>query len=133
MKDDPQLLRDFVEAAKGLSGRMTELAAAVRGLSVNNVLHSGTVQIPAAGHVMLEFQVSMASVMVQASQTAGDITIAAATPTSPAPTQGIGVVTIGPDAMLCVPLVGTVLTVYGQLNDLVYVAVSSRPWPPAGA
>lgn len=124
---------DLADALRVLAGRVTELNELTRGNIANHVLHSGTVVVGADGYVSLDFAIPMASVMVQASDTFGYVTIAAAPPASSPPTSGAGVVAVGPDAMLAVPLTGTVLTVYGTAGDLVYLGVWSRAQPPAGA
>ena len=124
---------DLAEALRALAGRITELNELTRGNLVNHVLYSGTVVVGAAGYVSIDFAIPMASVMIQASGTFGYVTVAAAPPASSAPTSGAGVVAVGPDAMLSVPLTGTVLTVYGTAGDLVYLGVWSRAQPPAGA
>ncbi len=127
-------VEDPVAAAiRALVGRTTELVEASRGLALNHVLYSGTILIPAVGYESLEFSVPMAAVMVNASDSAGDVAAASAPPTDPAPTYGKGVVTVSPGAMLTVPMTGPTLTIYGAAGDLVYVAVWTRAQPPAGA
>lgn len=119
-------------ALNKLADRLTELGALVRGNSVNNILHSGTVVIGSAGHATLDnFTVSMASVFIVAGASASGGAVATnAPPTNVAPTSGVGVVPVRPGWAVCAPLVGTTLTIYGNAGDSIYVAVCSRPWPP---
>lgn len=124
---------DLVNALRALEGRVTELAELSRGNIVNHVLFSGTIQIPASGTFSMDFAVPMASVAVQASITGGSITVAAAPLSTTAPSSGIGVASIDTNALLCIPMTGRILSFYGSSGDLIYVAVSTRPWPVAGA
>jgi hypothetical protein len=132
MTDTPPAVASALDQ---LSGRLTELGALVRGLSVNNVLFSGTVVIPTAGYAQLDnFTVSMASVAILAGGTAAGGAVATnAPPANTAPTSGVGVVPVRPGMFVCAPLTGTTLTIYGQPGDTLFVAVSSRPWPPFAA
>jgi hypothetical protein len=132
MRDD-RLYRELADATRQLTDRMTELTALTRGNHLNNILWSGTVTIPANGFHTFNFHVPMASVAVQASITAGLVTVVSDPPANPVPVDGPGVYTVGPDAFLCIPMTGRTLTIYGTVGDRVLVAVSSKPWPPAGA
>lgn len=123
------VLAQLVDATRLLAHRLTQLTSLTRGLVLNDVLHSGTRIIPTEGHVALEFQVPMASVVIDTFAAAADVTIAAGPPAA-RPTHGIGVAHIGPGTYRTYPLTGNVLTVYGTAGDQVYIGVSARPWDP---
>lgn len=122
-------------ALENLAGRMTELGALVRGNSIDNILFSGTVVIGSDGYATLDnFQVNMSSVAILAGSNASGGTVATNSPPNQvAPTSGTGVVPVRPGWFVCVPLVGNQLTIYGAPGDTVYVAVSSKPWPPSAS
>ena len=130
MKDNTEL----ADAIRVLAGRVTELTELTRGNIVNHVLWSGTIAIPASGVHAFDFSVPMASFAAQASVAAGLITIAAAPPAGATPpVSGAGVFTVEPDGMICFPVTGRILSIYGSPGDFVAVAISTRPWPIAGA
>ncbi|HJW61415.1 MAG TPA: hypothetical protein VJ931_17425 [Actinomycetota bacterium] len=126
---------DVALALNKLAGRLTELGSLVRGLSINNVLFSGTVVIGADGYTTLDnFTVDMASVAILSGATAAGGAVAVnAPPANTPPTSGVGVLPVRPGMFVCAPLVGNVLTIYGEAGDVVWVGVSSRPWPPVAA
>lgn len=128
-----ELVDRFVDAAELLSGRLTQLASVSRGLALNDVLFSGLRAIPADGRLLLEFQVSMASVVVGATSASTTVVAAAAGPATTAPPEGPGVMPVRPGWVLGGPMVGNMLTIYGQPGDYVWLVVTTRPLPPIAA
>lgn len=133
-RSDVQMVEAVVGRLEALAGRMTELVEVTRGLALNHVLHSGTRIIPDVGYVSIETKVPYASVAVGAHAAAGDVVAVSAPPSGDvAPTNGVGVLVVPPGIFLCVPAVGTTLTVWGTPGDQVYIGIYSRLLPPTAS
>jgi hypothetical protein len=132
---NPDERQDLVDTARALIAGLTEVASLGRGLQLNHVLFSGSVilQGTGVGVSQQDWSVPFAMVAVQCASTSGGVTVAADTQANQAPTDGVGVFHVGPDAMMCWPITGRVLTIYGTPGDIVDVAVFSKPMPPSAA
>lgn len=124
---------ELLEALEHQNTRLTEVASLLRGLSQNNVLWSGTVELVGGQH-FLPFTVPAAAVAVANPIDSGAVlTIAAGTPQASAPTQGAGVLRLDPGHAAVLPITGSSITLYGPAGELITLAVFSAPQPPSFA
>lgn len=108
--------------------RQTGLLAELKGLSLNDVLQSGTVLLDANGQAELHSSVPYASVGVWSY--GAEVTVTSATAAADAPAYGLGVIPVPAGAAIVWPLTGTSLTIHGTAGELVLVALWSKPqWP----
>lgn len=123
---------ELVDAIASMNTRMTEVAALLRGLSLNNVLYGGSLRLDANGHADLEFTVPAAAVAVSNPTDASvTLTVAAGTLQAAAPAPGPGVLFIAPGHAVVLPITGRTLSFYGTPAGAVTVAVFSTPQPPS--
>lgn len=111
------------------STRLTELASEIRGLSLNNVLLSELITIPASGICRRDTSTTYASVGAWA--LTSQVTLDSGPEQAAAPTRGIGVLVIPGKVGIVWPLVGTTLSIYGTPGDRVLVALWSKPQCPS--
>lgn len=138
MSDKPTLVRNRGREAElealyaltgvlqGLQGRFTDAVDALRGLVVNGVLFTGAVKLDANGQYHIDFVVPFGYVAVGNSDTA-KVTVHNDAPMSSAPTQGIGVHTVGAGKQAGFPLAGRLLTLYGTPGAIVMLGIYDRP------
>jgi hypothetical protein len=110
------------------STRLTQLASEIRGLSLNSVLLSELVEIPASGITHRDTSTPYASVGVWAYS--GQVTVDSGSAGGLAPTAGIGVIVVPSGGGVVWPLVGTTLSIYGTAGDQVLIALWSKPQCP---
>lgn len=111
------------------STRLTELAAEIRGLALNNVLLSELITIPATGITSRDTSTTYASVGVWAYGT-DQVTVDSGPVAAAAPDAGIGVLIVPSKAGVVWPLVGTTLSIYGTPGDKLLLALWSKPQCP---
>src|SRR5213075_477105 len=114
---------------ENMSTRLTEVAAGLRGLSLNDVLVSKLIVLDADGIAAVNTKVDFASVGAWNLST-HDLTVSSSTKAASAPTSGVGVIPVPEGSAVVWPLVGTSCTIYGTAGDSVLIALWSRPQPP---
>lgn len=111
---------------QGLQGRFTDAVDALRGLVVNGVLFTGAVKLDTNGQYHIDFVVPFGYVAV-GNNDVSKVTVHNDAPMSSAPTQGIGVHTVGAGKQAGFPLAGRLLTLYGTPGAIVMLGVYDRP------
>lgn len=109
---------------------ITELTAALRGQTLNKVLSTELIIIPAAGFWTRDFSVPFGSWAV-ANLGDGAMVVSNAPPGIAAPGAGVGAQKVPSGAAPVVNMAGSTLTVYGTVGDQANLQVFVRPQPPS--
>lgn len=121
---------DFLHILTAHGERMTELVDLTRGLMVNAVLASMTVQIGPEGSFCRSWSVPFAHIFV-VNHGATLMTLTSDTPGGSAPTTGPGVHRIPPGGYRGTNMASRTLTLYGNPGDLASIEVNARTQPPS--
>lgn len=117
---------DTIVSLRGISTNLSQLVAALRGMTINNVLDAEVAVIPATGVWSRDFSVPFASVAISS---AAAVTVAADAPQASAPAAGPASQVIVGGAVLNIS--GRTLSVYGAAGTQISVQVFDRPQPPS--
>lgn len=112
-----------------LQTSITELTSAVRGQTVNKVLSSELVTIPAAGFWTRDFTVPFGSwALVNLGD--GPMVVSNSPPGIGAPGAGVGSQKVPPGAAPVVNMAGSTITIYGTVGDQANLQIFVKPQPP---
>jgi hypothetical protein len=111
------------------STRLTEIAAGIRGLSLNSVLLSELVTIPAAGRTHRDTSTAYAMVGVVA-YGAAQVVVDSGPEQAAAPAAGIGTIRVPAGGAIVWPLAGSTLSIYAAEGTQLLLALWSKPQHP---
>lgn len=126
-------IETLVERMERLGDRMTETTSLLRGLTVNDVLFSGTRQLSNSSfHTALSFTVPFGGVFIWDPNGIGPISFRNAPfADNGMNVQGSGALQVGRNRALAVPMAGRELSIWtAATTGDVGVVVSARPFPP---
>lgn len=123
-----QALLEHLAQLTNETTRQTGLLAELKGLSLNDVIQSGTMLLDADGRAHVNTSTAYASVGAWAY--GAQVTLTNATPEATRPPYGRGVIHVPAGSSVVWPLVGADLTVHGTPGGLVLVTLWSKPQPP---
>ncbi|MGI8685130.1 MAG: hypothetical protein ACR2MO_08610 [Acidimicrobiales bacterium] len=133
-RSDTELLErqvDLITTMQLIEGRMTELAATFRGLTLNDVLLVETAVFDADGVVSRTFTVPYGAVAVANLGTAMITLTSSSVAGADPPTSGRGLITVTAGTAQVIDLSGRELTIHGIVGEKVTLSVFSRPQPPS--
>jgi hypothetical protein len=120
---------ELLEALDNATTRWTEIAAQLRGLTLNGVMRSETLKLDADGRAHRNFSAPYAAVGLWAYDS--EITASSGPVQQLAPTDGIGVIYLPAQRAIVWPLAGTELSIYGTEGARVLVTLFSTPQVPS--